>query len=144
MRRQRLVVLFCFTLAVLLVPVAGAQLSGDYADWAEGPEGFLLTKKEKKEWAKISSDADAERFIELFWAKRNPEPNNPFNAFRAEFESKVRFADQNFGFGKNRGALSERGRVLILMGRPDRRQVRGIEGAPSVGYCLGRDGRRQK
>jgi len=140
MRRQRLVVLFCFTIAVLLVPVAGAQLSGDYADWAEGPEGFLLTKKEKKEWAKISSDADAERFIELFWAKRNPEPNNPFNAFRAEFESKIRFADQNFGFGKNRGALSERGRVLILMGRPDRRQVRGIEGAPSVDIASGETG----
>ena len=124
MRGQRLVLLFCFALAVILVPLVGAQLSGDYADWAEGPEGFLLTKKEKKDWAKIKTDAEAEQFIELFWAKRNPEPNNPFNAFRAEFESKVRFADENFGYGNHRGALSERGRVLILMGKPDSRQVR--------------------
>jgi len=140
MRRQRLVVLFCFALAVILAPVAEAQLSGEYADWAEGPEGFLLTKKEKKEWAKINTDAAAERFIELFWAKRNPEPNNPFNAFRAEFESKVRFADENFGWGKNRGALSERGRVLILMGRPDSRQVRSLEGAPPTGAISGETG----
>jgi len=140
MRRQRLVVLFCFVLAVLLAPIAEAQLSGDYADWAEGPEGFLLTKKERKAWAKITTDSDAEHFIALFWAKRNPDPNNPFNAFRAEFESKVRFADENFGYSKRRGALSERGRVLILMGRPDRRQVRGIEGAPSTGPSSGATG----
>jgi len=140
MRRQRLVVLFCFTLAVLIGPIAGAQLSGDYANWADGPERFLLTKKEKKEWAKINTDAAAEQFIALFWAKRNPEPNNPFNAFRAEFESKVSFADENFGYGKHRGALSERGRVLILMGRPDSRQVRGIDGAPAVGGSSGATG----
>jgi GWxTD domain-containing protein len=140
MRRQRLVVLFCFTLTVLAGPIADAQLSGDFANWAEGPEGFLLTKKEKKEWAKINIDAAAEQFIALFWAKRNPEPNNPFNTFRAEFESKVSFADENFGYGKHRGALSERGRVLILMGRPDSRQVRGIDGAPAVGGSSGATG----
>jgi len=140
MRRQRLVMLACFALAVILTPVADAQLSGDYAGWAEGPEGFLLTKKEKKEWAKIKNDDAAEQFIELFWAKRNPEPSNPFNSFRAEFESKVNFADEVFAFGNHRGALSARGRVLILMGRPDSRQVRGIDGAPSVDIGSGATG----
>ena len=72
MRRQRLIVLFFFVLTVLLVPIAGAQLSEEYADWADGPEGFLLTKKEKKEWGEITSDAQAKEFIELFWARRNP------------------------------------------------------------------------
>jgi len=140
MRHKGLILLICFTLAIFLAPVADAQLSSDFADWDEGPEGFLLTKKEKKEWAKIKTDAAAEQFIELFWAKRNPEPNNPFNAFRAEFEAKVRFADQNFAFGRVRGALSARGQVLILMGRPDRRQVRGIDGAPSVDIGSGDTG----
>jgi len=132
MRRQRLVVLFCFTLTVLVGPIADAQLSGDIANWADGPEGFLLTKKEKKEWAKVKTDAEAERFIELFWAKRNPELHSSFNQFRDDFERKVVFADKNFTFGKHRGALSARGQVLILMGRPDSRQVRGIEGAPAT------------
>jgi GWxTD domain-containing protein len=131
MRRQRLVILVSFALAIILAPAADAQLS-EYADWDEGPEGFLLTKKEKKEWAKIKTDAEAERFIELFWAKRNPELHSSFNRFRDEFERKVAFADKNFGFGKHRGALSARGQVLILMGRPDSRQVRGIDGAPTV------------
>jgi GWxTD domain-containing protein len=124
MRRHGLVILVCFTFAVLLAPIAEAQLSGEFADWADGPEGFLLTKKERKEWEKITTDAAAERFIELFWARRNPELNSPLNAFRAEFEAKVRFADENFGYAKVRGSLSERGKVLILLGRPEGRQVR--------------------
>jgi len=140
MRRQRLVILVCFALTVFLAPFADAQLSGDYADWADGPEGFLLTKKEKKEWAKISSDADAERFIALFWAKRNPEPNSSFNAFRADFEAKVRFADETFGYGRRRGSVSERGRVLILMGRPDSRQVRSPEGSGESGASTTAEG----
>jgi GWxTD domain-containing protein len=140
MRRQRLIFLVCCALALILAPIAEAQLSGEYADWAEGPEGFLLTKKEKKEWGKISTDAEAERFIALFWARRDPDPNNPFNPFRAEFEAKVRFADENFGHGNRRGALSERGRVLILMGRPDSRQVRGPDGPPAIGAASGETG----
>jgi GWxTD domain-containing protein len=137
MRHQRLVILVCLALSICCIPIVEAQLSDAYAAWADGPEGFLLTKKEKKEWAKISTDAEAERFIELFWARRNPDPRSTVNPFKAEFEATVRFADENFGYGAHRGSLSARGQVLILMGRPDSRQVRGIEGAPSTGPASG-------
>jgi GWxTD domain-containing protein len=140
MRRHCLIILVCFSLSALAASIAQAQLSAEYADWADGPEGFLLTKKEEKEWAKISTDAEAAQFIALFWARRNPEPGNPHNPFKVEFEAKVRFADENFGYGSHRGSLSERGRVLILMGKPDSRQVRGIEGAPSTDLATGATG----
>ncbi len=115
----------CVLATFLFAPVAGAQLSSTYADWAEGPAGFLLTKKEKKEWKKISTDQAAESFIELFWAKRNPSPETSFNSYRAEFESVVEFCDETFAYGKRRGAFSDRAKVLILMGRPASRQVDG-------------------
>ena len=105
--------------------MAEAQLSSEYAGWADGPEGFLLTKKEKKAWDKISSDADAKRFIELFWARRNPEVNSPYNPFKAEFDAKVIFADETFDYPGHRGSLTDRAEVLILMGKPEQRQVRG-------------------
>ncbi len=132
MPQKRLIVLVCFALAMCMASLAGAQLSEEYAEWADGPEGFLLTKKEKKEWDTITTDDQAERFIELFWARRNPEPANPFNAFKAEFESKIHFADENFGYANRRGALTDRGRVLLLMGRPDGRDLRGSAQAPSL------------
>jgi GWxTD domain-containing protein len=132
MPQKRLIVPVCCALALCMASLAGAQLSEKYAGWADGPEGFLLTKQEKKEWDGITTDAEAERFIDLFWARRNPDPTNPFNTFKAEFESKVGFADENFGYGNRRGALTDRGRVLILMGRPDGRDLRGSSQAPSV------------
>jgi len=141
MRHIRLIVLVCFALAVTIVPTAEAQLSEEYSGWADGPEGLLLTKKENKEWAKITTDAAAERFIELFWARRNPEPDNPFNAFKAEFDAKVLFADENLGYGKTRGSLTDRGRVLILMGRPDGRDLQGASQANISGSDTVVDGR---
>jgi GWxTD domain-containing protein len=140
MRAKSLAVIVLFVLAGVLGATAEAQLSSEYADWANGPEGFLLTKKEKKEWAKITTDAEAARFIELFWARRNPDPGSAVNPFKAEFEARVRVADENFGYGSHRGSLSERGRVLILMGPPDSRQVRGIDGAPSTDLATGATG----
>lgn len=138
MRQKSLHLLFIFIFAVLLAPVAEAQLSSEYAGWADGPAGFLLTKKEKKAWDKITTDAEAKGFIELFWARRNPEVNNPYNPFKAEFDAKVVFADENFGYKGRRGAVSDRAKVLILMGKPEQRQVRGPAQAVSgIGTVTG-------
>ena len=87
-------------------------------EWDESPAGFLMTKDEEKEWKKISTEAEARAFIELFWAKRNPDPASAFNPFKADFENKVRYADEQYTWDKQRGALTDRGRVLILMGAP--------------------------
>ena len=104
---------------VLCAATAHAQLSQEYADWANGPAGFLLTKSEQKEWEQITTDADAEKFIELFWARRNPDPDTPFNPFKAEFDAKVRYAKEEFSYPGGDGAVSDRAKVLILMGRPE-------------------------
>ena len=104
MRHSNLQSLFVAVVAILCAAVAHAQLSPDYADWADGPVGFLLTKKEKKNWDKISTDAEAEKFIELFWARRNPNPDTSFNTFKAEFDAKVRYAEENFSYPGHSGA----------------------------------------
>jgi GWxTD domain-containing protein len=119
MRASRLQSLFVVAAVFLIAAVAHAQLSQEYADWADGPAGFLLTKNEQKEWESITTDAAAKNFIELFWARRNPQPDTPFNPFRAEFDAKVKYAEENFSFPGHSGATTDRARVLILMGRPE-------------------------
>jgi len=51
-----------------------------------------------------------------------PAPSTPsrpaFNPFKADFENKVRYADEQYTWDKKRGALTDRGRVLIVMGVP--------------------------
>jgi GWxTD domain-containing protein len=138
MRQKGLILVACFVLVCFFAPVVEAQLSDEYRDWADGPAGFLLTKKEKKQWSKITSDAEAEQFIELFWARRNPDPTSSFNPFKAEFESKVRYAEENFSYGSHSGATSDRAKVLILMGRPEGIQVRAATSAlPSLDNSAG-------
>ena len=101
--------------------VAGAQLSPEYAKWPGTPAGFLLTKAERKAYEQIKTDAEAKAFIELFWAKRDPDLETPINEFKSGFDMRVEAADRYFTFGQTKGSLSDRGRVLILLGKYSKR-----------------------
>jgi len=90
-----------------------------YKEWNASPEFvFLATAEEKDAWKSVSTDADAETFIALFWAKRDPDLKTPANEFRVRFDQLVAIADKAFPTGKVRGALTERGKALILIGPP--------------------------
>jgi len=124
MRSRSFFVITSVLLALAIAPGAMAQdepvlaATENILEWGKSPAGFLMTKDEQKEWKTLSSEADARAFIELFWAKRNVEPANAFNPFKADFENKVRYADEQYTWDKQRGALTDRGRVLIIMGAP--------------------------
>ena len=90
------------------------------ADWARGPVQFLMTKEEQTAWNSVKSDAEADQFIALFWARRDPTPATAQNEFRDEFDRRVGYADQNFGTGRQRGSLTDRGKILVLFGAPTR------------------------
>ena len=102
----------------LAAVATGVTTTVDWLRWDEDPAGFLMTKDDVKEWKQVTSEAQAKAFVDLFWAKRNPDPAQPFNPFKAQFDSRVRFADDNFSSEGKRGALSDRGRVLLVMGPP--------------------------
>lgn len=123
--RFRLTVLFSILLTLVFLRPAAAQLTERYAGWADGPEGFLLTDAETNAWKKITTDDEARDFIDLFWARRNPHPEAAYNEFRARFEGMVKYCDENFGYEGKRGALSDMGRVFLLMGPPHEAQSRG-------------------
>ena len=108
-RRARL------TLVLLLVAAPSLAALDKYKDWEKSPENaYLATDDEKKEWKKIASDQEAEKFIALFWARRDPDLKTPENEFRERFEALVKKADELFPLGRRRGALTERGKALIL------------------------------
>lgn len=90
-----------------------------HKDWDKSPEfQFLATDAEKKEWKKVASDDEADKFIALFWAKRDPDLKTPQNEFRDRFMALVKVADERFALGRKRGALTERGKALLLIGPP--------------------------
>ena len=122
-------------LAALALPLAAdpSQLSETYREWADGPVQWLMTAEEQAEWQRLSTDQEAERFVRLFWARRDPTPDTELNELRRDFEERAAFAEQQFKTDDTRGSLTDRGRVLILLGPPKRVQRPGAGGAATGG-----------
>ena len=129
MNRIRFAVML--VVAVAMSSSVFAALSPKLADWAKGPEQWLLTKDEARAWKNVKTDEEAQAFIDLFWARRDPTPGTFRNEFRENFDSRVAYTDENYKSEKGkRGALTDPGRVYILLGPP---RVAGNQGKTSMG-----------
>ncbi|HUU06145.1 MAG TPA: GWxTD domain-containing protein [Patescibacteria group bacterium] len=82
---------------------------------------YLISKKEKKIFMRTQTD-ERKQFIEEFWKQRDPDPTTPENEFRTEYYRRIDFANHLFRGGDS-GWLSDRGRIYILLGEPERRDV---------------------
>ncbi len=103
--------IFRFVAAVLVaLPLFAADL-GKYSTWADSPQGWFMTKGERAQWATLASEADAEKFVAEFLAKRDPK-------FAEEIATRIRKADQYFTVGKTNGSDALRGKVVIVLGPP--------------------------
>jgi GWxTD domain-containing protein len=126
---------------VLFLASAAAALAqpAKYKDWAKSPEAYFLTPAERAEWSKVSTDADAEKFIADYWAKRGGQK------FKDEIVRRMSAADEQFRSPRQKGSQSVRGRILIVLGGPSRvttnRALLGSEGAPppATGSTFGQE-----
>jgi GWxTD domain-containing protein len=132
-----------FLAGVAVTSLALAQLS-KYKDWAKSPEAYFLTPEEKQAWSAITTDADAEKFIALYWAKRDPTPGTPQNEFRDGVMRRIAAANEQFKLRRyNKGSESNRGRVFIVLGAPNRAsqaRLGGTSGGATPDTGLGRSG----
>lgn len=95
---------------------AFAELPPKFKEWGAGPAQWIMTSDEKRAWRKVTTESDAVNFIDLFWARRDPSSGTAVNEFRNEFESRVAFSDETFIEKRRRGAMTDRGRVYIVLG----------------------------
>lgn len=122
--------------AMLVAAVATsafAALSPAKADWGKGPAQYLMTADEKAAWLAVQTDAEADAFIELFWARRDPTPATPRNEFREDFEARVKAADGAFTHGRTPGSMTDPGRIAILFGPPNHPIARTTKPAQAQG-----------
>ena len=101
----------------LTVSVFGA-MSKENTEFAKGPTSLLLTREEKKQWEGVKTDEQAQAFIDLFWARRDPTPGTPANEFRDLINERIKYADGQYNMPKLRGGSTDRGKVYVLMGSP--------------------------
>ena len=116
-----------------------AGLSAKYKDWPSTPQGYFMTSAERAQWAAITTDAEAETFIQQFLAARGGQ-------FPADVAKRAEMADKYLTIGKTPGSKTLRGRTIILLGPPvsmdvhDVRQASAHGSARSMGEVVARSG----
>lgn len=94
-------------------------LGPEYAQWLLGPISWIATKKEIEEYQAVTSDEEAARFIEEFWAERDPVPQRPDNPLRETFRERVEEADDLYAEGGLPGHRTDRGILHVVYGEPE-------------------------
>jgi GWxTD domain-containing protein len=122
-------VLVALVLGLLLyLPAATAAkhppLPPRYEHWLDQEVNYLITNQEKATFLGLATDQDRDRFMESFWAIRNPDPNSPSNTFREEHYRRLEYANAHFGARSAAdGWRTDRGMVYITLGPPQQKRA---------------------
>jgi len=103
-------------------------LSERYSQWLNQDVVYIITDEERKEFLKLTSDNDRDKFMEDFWETRNPLRGSKQNPYKEEHYKRIEYANATFGRQSNTpGWRTDMGRTYILFGKPTSR-------APFTGY----------
>ncbi len=80
---------------------------------------YTAQKSEIKQFKKLSSSTEKREFLHVFWTRRDQNPATPLSEFRQEYFRRVDLATKKYSSGGRGGWKTDRGRVLILYGKPD-------------------------
>jgi len=97
----------------------------DLDNWHKGPAEYLFTPEERALWKEVSGEEETRDFIEWFWDRRDDDLRDRQNPFKEGFYTRVASANERFS-GFPRGWRSDRGRVWIVLGRPDGIRASGL------------------
>lgn len=88
--------------------------------WLSQDVSYIIPDTERA-WAQEAPKSDDCDFpVQRFWAPRDPTPDTINNEFKEEFYDRILYANAHFGTGDRIGWKTDRGRVYIAWGPPDR------------------------
>ena len=99
-----------------------AQRTRSIALWGSSSEfQILATNDEREAWGRARDDDARARYVAEFWQRRDREPQTSQNEYREEILRRIDVADHVFlTADEERGSMSDRGRVFVLLGPPSR------------------------
>jgi GWxTD domain-containing protein len=92
---------------------------------------LIMSGEESKIFKHLPDAESRKEFIKDFWEKRDPDPDTPENEYRREFEARVEYANKRFIEG-GPGMNTDRGRIYIFMGPPDKFEEYPTYGDPNI------------
>ena len=109
-------------------------LGPEYTGWLVGPISRLATPEEIEAFQALTTDEQAQAFVEAFWARRTGVVDQFGNTVRMVFEKRAAEADRAFSESGYRGRRTDRGAVFILYGPPKKTdyEVSPTQGEPPL------------
>jgi len=118
MKKWVYAIIMLFILSTVIPCQAGETDEDKYKTWVEKEVNWLLSAEEEKEFKALQTDEERDKYIELFWAKRDPTPGTQENEFKVEWYKRFAYVEETFKSGPQRGVKSDMGRVYMLLGPP--------------------------
>lgn len=109
------------------LPARADKLDKDSKRWLDEVRPIMLADEEKT-FRGLKDKGEREEFQKIFWARRDPNLEAEGNEFQAGYNAARLEADKEYKTGGTAGSLTDCGRVLLLLGKPDEVKV---DGAPS-------------
>lgn len=94
------------------------ELSAQDKVWLENEVPDIITSDERRAFLELSTNEERDQFREIFWQRRNPDPESPVNTAKEEHYRRLAYADEHFSSGVP-GRKTDRGRIYIIWGPPD-------------------------
>jgi GWxTD domain-containing protein len=79
---------------------------------------YLATSEEKDVFDELDALAKR-RFLAEYWTRRDPTPGTPVNEFKKDYMERAALAEMQFSTNFRTGWKTDRGRVLLIYGKPD-------------------------
>jgi GWxTD domain-containing protein len=95
-------------------------LGPERSSWLIGPIARIATPDEVQAFLALQDDAQAEAFVEQFWARRDPNPAREGNPLRQAFDERAAEADRLYSESGFRGRRTDRGTLFVLYGPPSK------------------------
>jgi GWxTD domain-containing protein len=103
------------------------SMGDHYYQWLTQDVKYIITPEERSVFLNLTTDEERERFIEQFWRRRDPDPGSPDNKYKEEHYRRIQYANDVFAAGIP-GWMTDRGRIYIMYGKPDRIETHPIGG----------------
>jgi GWxTD domain-containing protein len=131
-RRTAAIVIALTALAVTCLAAAKPKLDPESEKFYKTAQ-LIMTKEETKIFQRLPDAESRKAFIADFWLKRDPDPDTPDNEYRRQFEARVDFVNKRFNKEGGPGYNTDRGRIYIFMGPPNKVE----ESPPQTGSSVG-------
>ncbi len=110
--------------------LAGPPIPTAYRKWLNEDVVYIISDEEKKAFRQLADDPEREKFVEQFWARRDPTPGTEQNECKIEHYRRIGYVNQHYsdanGFA---GWKTDRGRIYIQYGPPDEIEAHAVGGS---------------